>query len=178
MDAYRYSMSETPNDTPYVPITIEVIPPNEMELLGIIRDDLSRACTQMMNSDDAHARVLISVVARGVFVAAFATNKKGEHRILDIPVTSVYEMWQLKNTQADPSTGGWISVEFTVENDGFVSKTKYNTDTEVFASSISPDRWYVAPEEVTETEYPVWSEEQYREELTFYPNHTGFSWIS
>lgn len=137
--------------------------PTRETLLPIIQNNLAKGCAETLTENDVEARILVSVVANGVFVAAFKKTKDGEYQLLDLPVTAVYEMWQLKQEEIDPSRfGGWISVEFVVEKDGPAKlPSNYNWDKRVYSSTVSPENWYIRPEKEDENNMSIWSDEQY-----------------
>lgn len=170
-------MNTNPDSLYMPPIIIDEIAPTNTDLLLIVREDIAQGVRPLLTNNDEEARVLISVVGQGVFLAAFATNKQGEHRNLDIPVETVFEMWQLKRGQYEPEKGSWFSAEFTVEPDGFIKKTKYNYDKEVFSSLVGPHMWYTRPEVETEEEKSVWTHDQYKEDLEAFPRPSTPQWL-
>lgn len=137
--------------------------PSREDLMTIVQDDLAKGCAEALTENDVEAHILVSAVANGVFVAAFNKTKDGEYQLLDLPVTAVYEMWKLKQAQIDPPKfGGWISLEFMVEKGGPAQLLRYNWDKPVYASSVSPENWYIRPEVEDEDNKPIWSDEQYK----------------
>lgn len=158
-----------------IPITITTTAPDALELLSIIREDISRGISPLLTRDDKGAKVMVSVVAQGVFLSAIAENKNGEHRFLDIPVNSVMEMFELKKAQYSSDKGGWLSMVLTVENDGFVMKTEYDYDRKIYSGN-TPENWYIAPETETEDYKSVWSDEEYFNESIMFPRPAPFSW--
>lgn len=170
-------MTNNPDNSPFLSMPEKEVIPDALTLLAAIRGDLSSAIEKELTHEDSKADVIVSSVANGVFVAAIAESKAGELRFLDLELTTVLEMWQLKQQQYDPAKGGWLSIQFTVGRDGFVEKTAYNYDKRVFSGN-TPAEWFIAPETETDDYRSVWTDEQYREDLETFPRTSGsLDWL-
>jgi hypothetical protein len=99
-----------------------------------------------------------------VFVACIIESNEGAYRFGDINPESIYELWQLKNRQYDITKGAWFSLQFRTAADGFVIKTSYNYDKQVFSGN-TPEEWYIAPETPTELYKSVWNVIDYQEDM-------------
>jgi hypothetical protein len=181
-------MTNNPENPLNLPLTADNSVPDVLTLLSLIREDISKAVTPHLSREDEKAFVIVSSVAHGVFVAAIALSKTGEYRFLDLEFTTVMQMWQLKgqqyleqknntykgehNQDKDVEKGGWLSVIFHVENDGFMFKTEYNYDKPVYKGA-TPEEWLIAPETPTEDRHSVWSEKEYRDDLEMFPRESG-----
>lgn len=166
------------NETPYVPISVHTIERSPLDLMEIIRKDLSDKVHPLLDANDEKAHVLVSVVKNGVFVGCIIEDKEGNYRFGKITPTSVYEIWQLKQRQYSPEKGAWFSVQFTINRDGLIIKTDYNYDRAVYRAE-TPENWYVAPEVETEHYQPVWKEEDYREDVVQFPRNNPLpEWLS
>jgi hypothetical protein len=185
-------MNMNPDNPLNIPFPTNAAAPSTLTLLSLIREDINRAITPELSRKDEKAWVLVSSVANGVFVSAIALSKTGEYRFVDLELTTVMQMWELKGQQYHDSQkqntdekkisfadkgnatndGGWFSVIFHVENDGFVSKTEYNYDKRVYSGG-TPEQWFIAPEEPTEDYKSVWSDEEYHQDLAMFPRKSG-----
>jgi hypothetical protein len=178
-------MTINPDNPLNLPFATEATAPSTLTLLSLIREDIARAITPSLSRQDEKAFVLVSCVANGVFVSAIALSKTGEYRFLDLELTSVMQMWELKGQQyaedkqkRDGRKEGWLSATFHVDNDGFVSKTEYNYDKRIY-SGPTPEQWFIAPEEPTEDYRSVWTDEQYLDDLAMFPRESGkHEWLS
>lgn len=166
------SMTNDPHNDQYIPAAHQEEAPNELDLLAEIRGDVSSALLNELTHNDAKAEVLISSVDNGVFVSAIVESKSGEFRFADLTLSSIYQMWQLKKEQYREEKGGWLSVKFTVDADGFVEKTKYNYDKRIYSGN-TPEEWFLAPEQPIEGYASVWTDEQYYADLAAYPRNSG-----
>jgi hypothetical protein len=169
MEPINHRMTEN-DKTPEIGFTMETVEveADALTLLSVVREDLQNQIATVLDANDAHAHILVSVVNNGVFVACIIENKNGEFRYGDITPTSVLELWKLKTRQYTPEKGAWFSVQFTSAYDGFITKTSYNYDQQVFSGN-TPENWYVAPVEETELYKSPWTAEQYQEDLAAFP---------
>lgn len=176
-----------------IPLPVEEVIPDTLTLLSLIREDISNAITPSLSRKDEKAYVLVSSVSNGVFLSALALSKTGEYRFVDIELSTMIQMWQLKGQQYKEQAannyrgehqqdaeekGGWLSMLFTIDNDGFVAKTSYNYDKRIY-SGPTPEQWFIAPEEPTEDYKSVWSDEEYLSDLEQFPRVSGkHEWLS
>lgn len=165
-------MNTNPSDPNFLPTKADDSVPDALTLLSLVREDLNNAVESALSRADEHAKVIVSSVANGVFIAGIALSKSGEYRFIDLELNTVIQMWQLKEQQYNPEKGGWLSVVFTVENDGFITKTEYNYDKPVFLAP-TPEEWYIAPETPSEEHHSVWTLEQYQTDLEKFPRNSG-----
>lgn len=181
-------MTTNPDNPLNLPVSADNSIPDVLTLLSLIREDINKAIAPQLSRDDEKAFVLVSSVARGIFVSAIAISKAGEHRFVDLELTTVLQMWQLKgqqyleqqkntykgehNQDKDVEKGGWLSIMFHVENDGFMFKTEYNYDKPIYKGA-TPEEWFIAPETPNEDRISIWSEEEYREDLEMFPRTSG-----
>ena len=152
------------NEYPEMNITVESVEASELTLIGTVRADLQTHVSQLLTSNDVGAHVIVSVVGNGVFVACIIEDGDGRYRFGDLNPESIYELWQLKTRQYDINKGAWFSVQFRTAADGFVVKTSYNYDKEVFSGS-TPEQWYIAPEIPTELYKTVWTVVDYQGDM-------------
>lgn len=164
--------------------------PDTLTLISLIREDITAAISPLLTRADDKAYVLMTLVSNGGGFFATVRNKSGEYRELDFELKTVFlidfkeqQYWEQKNYKGEhPETeadkGAWFSVLFTVENDGFISKTTYNYDKPVFTGS-TPEEWLTAPEVPSEERHSLWTKEQYLEDLEKFPRESGIpDWLS
>jgi hypothetical protein len=157
------------NGIPEMRITIDTVEDDELSLLSTIRQDIQQQLLTVLEATDEKAFVLASVLGDGVYITALVKDQNGKYRFGDITPTSVYQIWQLKKRQYDIHRGAWFSMQFTAANDGFIIKTEYNYDKEVFTAR-TPENWFVEPETPEEEYKAAWDDESlYTADLNLFP---------
>ena len=170
-----------------------------LTLLSLIREGVGSIVTATLNRDDVKANLLFSVVGGNGHITFVVTNRKGERRFIhQIPVTQdlldcfillkkqynegkkedkelhklpVKKRRKARHHDEEPKKGTWLSISFTVDPDGFITKTDLNFDKPVFIN-LDPEKWHVAPE--TDDYRPLWTKEQYLKELEMSPRDEEF----
>lgn len=186
-------MTTNPENPLNLPLLTGPQIPDTLTLISLIREDISQAMSPLLTRADEKAFVLVSSVSNGVVFFALALSKSGEYRELEIELSTMMQMWYLKEQQYNEQKvthykgehqqnqedkGAWFSMLFTVENDGFISKTAYNYDQPVFLGA-TPDEWFTIPETPTPERASLWSGEQYLEDLAKFPRESGNpDWLS
>jgi C1A family cysteine protease len=184
-------MTTTPDSPLNLPLLTDPQVPDTLTLISLIREEISQAVSPLLTRADEKAFVLVSAVANGVVFFALALSKSGEYRELEIEL-NLMQMWHLKeqqyleqnknhykgeHQQTKENKGSWFSMLFTIENDGFISKTTYNYDKPVFVGA-NPEEWLTIPETSTPERASLWSAEQYLEDLEKFPRETGkLDWL-
>lgn len=149
-----------------------IVPEHDaLTLLGIIREDISKAVVPVMTENDKYCYVLVSVIENAVFVSCIIEDKENNHRFGEVELHTVLELWELKKKQAAPDKGAWFDIQFRAEEDGFITKISYNYDQPVYRGT-TPDEWHLAPGEDADEDYQaLWTLEQYQAELVDFPRH-------
>lgn len=164
--------------------------PDTLTLISLIREDISAAISPLLSRADDKAYVLMTLVSNGGGFFAVARDKAGEYRELEFELRTMYMLdfkeqqyldqknYKGEHLQTGEDKGAWFSVLFTVENDGFISKTTYNYDKPVFTGS-TPEEWMTAPEVPSEERHPIWTKEQYLEDIEQFPRESALpEWLN
>lgn len=184
-------MTTNPESTLDLPLIADAQIPDTLTLISLIREDLSQAMTPLLTRADEKAYVLMTTVSNGAGFFVLARSKSGEYRELHVELNTILHMMHLKDKQyleqknykgehhhTIENKGAWFSMLFTVENDGFISKTEYNYDKPVFRGA-TPEEWFTIPENPSEERASIWSAEQYREDLEKFPRDSANpDWLS
>lgn len=184
-------MTTNPESPLDLPLLADAQIPDTLTLISLIRGDISQALTPLLTRADDKAYVLVTSVSNGAGFFVLARSKSGEYRELNVELTTILHMMHLKEKQyleqknykgehqhTKETKGAWFSMLFTVENDGFISKTEYNYDKPVFRGA-NPEEWLTMPETPSEERASIWSIEQYREDLEKFPRDSGTpDWLS
>lgn len=137
-----------------------------LELLGLVREDLSNQLAKHKESGFSKGHILVSVVGNGVFVSAYLEYPDGRFvNVEDFRPDRVYELYLLKKHQYSPAKGAWFSVKFVSDDTGTLLSTKYDYDRMVYETT-APDGWYG---ETVNALSLVWTEDSYRNDLKDYP---------
>ena len=144
----------------------ETAPVDPLELLGLVRDDISAQLAKHVSSGFKTGHVLVSVVGNGVFVSAYLEYPDGRFvNLEDFRPERIYELYLLKKHQYNPTKGAWFSVKFVSDSEGFLLSTKYDYDRMVYETT-APDGWYGETDNALSL---VWTEDSYRNDLKDYP---------
>lgn len=184
-------MTTTPESPLDLPLLNDSQIPDTLTLVSLIREDLSQSIAQHLTRADEKAYVLMTTISNGAGFYVLALSKNGEYRELEIELHTLLALIHLKqqqyldqknykgeNQKAQDDKGAWFSALFTVENDGFISKTEYNYDKPIFTGK-TPEEWFTAPETPSEGRAPIWSVEQYLEDLEKFPRDSGIpEWLN